>query len=203
MDNLKLEPHIEAEITDIAKSYGFLKISFDTEYPFRGFQHNLASTRTSEDITYRYLFLNPAIKFYSINHTLFQKATKVLTLHEKTHNLPPFNSDPTVDDYLVQKQACEKYENQLEMMFLDILTCQFSRVPYLKEGEIRTEVFEHAEKFFWIDQAKRESISEQLSQKKNYKPKNLKKILRDRNIIPEAKSLWNGLFDIYPHKSLA
>src|SRR3989339_497939 len=158
--DLKLKPDIKKEITDIAKNYNFTDIHFDTEFPFEGFRRALATTRNTKHIVYRYLFLDPATKFYTIDHTLFQKSTEILTLHERTHHQPPFNSDTLVDDYLVQKQACEEYG--------------------------------HAKKYFWIEQNEKEFAIQQLSQKENYKIKKLKRMLRDRGIIPKTKSLWDA-----------
>ena len=193
MTDLRLEPNIKNEIIHIAKSYGFTNIQFDTQLPYEGFRRNLASTYSPENITYRYLFLNPAIRFYSIDSVLFQKATKILTLHEKTHHMPPFNSNYNIDDYLVQKQVSKEYNNPQELLFLDILTTQFMRVQYLNADEMTSEVSEHIKKYFWIEQNIKELVLEQLSKKENYKPKNLKKILGDRKIIPESKSLLKCL----------
>src|SRR3989339_299348 len=189
---IKLKPDIKKEITDIAKNYNFTDIHFDTEFPFEGFRRALATTRNTKHIVYRYLFLDPATKFYTIDHTLFQKSTEILTLHERTHHQPPFNSDTLVDDYLVQKQACEEYGNPLEMMFLDILTTQFSRTPYVDDNQMINEVSDHAKKYFWIEQNEKEFAIQQLSQKENYKIKKLKRMLRDRGIIPKTKSLWDA-----------
>src|SRR3989339_630700 len=168
---IKLKPDIKKEITDIAKNYNFTDIHFDTEFPFEGFRRALATTRNTKHIVYRYLFLDPATKFYTIDHTLFQKSTEIVTLHERTHHQPPFNSDTLVDDYLVQKQACEEYGNPLEMMFLDILTTQFSRTPYVDDNQMINEVSDHAKKYFWIEQNEKEFAIQQLSQKENYKIK--------------------------------
>ena len=177
MSDLELKPEIQSRIENIAKSYGFTKINFDTQFPFEGFRNNLASTGRSNEIIYRFLFLNPATQFYSIDKTLFEKATKVLTLHEKTHHDPPFNSDPYVDDYLVQQQACKEWGNQKEMMFLDILTCEYSRVKHLSESQIEDEVNKHIKKYVWIDDKLKSEVGQILFQKENYKERNLKRIL--------------------------
>ena len=65
----------------------------------------------------------------------------------------------------------------------------------LSDDEFRKNVFAQAEKYFWIGWNEKRSVCEQLSQRKNYKPKNLRKILSDRKIIPGNQSLWNRLLD--------
>lgn len=187
MEDFKLKPEIRREIRDIARSYEFTKIRFDTQIPWEGFRRTLACTSTPGDITYRYLFLFPATKFALIDYTLFQKSTRTLTLHERVHHLEPFNSNPSVNDLLVQRKACEEYGNPIEVMFLDVLTKQFPRIPFLKEAEIREEVLGDLNDYSWINENERNSVLEELSQKRNYKPRRLKRILRDRGIIPEHR----------------
>lgn len=199
MFDLKLEPQIRTELTNIAESHGFTNISFDTEYPFEGFRRKFASSRNPDQITYRHLFLNPAIRFYYIDCVLFQKAANVLTLHERMHHLPPFNSNLNVDDYLVQKQACEEYGNTVEMMFLDVLTAQYARVPYLSDDETRAEVSEHLGRYHWIEPNKKARVLACLSSKQSYKTRKLRKILREMGIIPKAKPLFQSILD-YPKK---
>jgi hypothetical protein len=192
-NNLEVESYITNEILAIARSKGFSDIRFDVQVPWEGFRRNLASTENPTQITYRYLFLAPAIEFYSISNVLFRKATTILTLHERMHHQPPFNSDASVDDDLVQRKTCESYSNPLEFMFIDVLTHQFNRIPCLDNNEIATEVSTHIGKYFWINQEEREKASEELSERRNYKPRNLRKVLMERNIIPESKSLWRLL----------
>ena len=150
MKDLKLPSEVATKVRAIAKSYGFSEVSLDTQFPFEGFRRTFACTRNPEKITYRYLFLEPVVQFYAIDQVLLEKATESLTLHERMHHLAPFNSDPNVDDYLVQQQACASSGNQLEMMFLDVLTAEFARVPFLEESVVRDEVIEHAGRYFWI-----------------------------------------------------
>ena len=190
MSSLTLDPKIKEEISSIARAYGFKEIGFDTEFPFEGFRRYLANSKNSEQITYRYLFLSLANDFYNIHPLLLQKTTRVLTLHEWAHHQPPFDSKSDADEIMVQKRACEEYGNIVEAMFLDVLMCQYQRASIVSEEENKMEVAGHLEEVYpWIYTEKAMTIASDLSLRKNYKTRNLRRILIRREIIPEHSLL--------------
>jgi hypothetical protein len=190
MTDLVLPQEVKSEIKKIAQEHGFTKVSFDEELPYEGFRRNFASTHSPTKIIYRYLFLESAIAFFEIDNTLFDKATRILTLHERTHHNPPFNSNPEVDEYLIQRQASAVYGNQEEFMLLDTLTCQFARIKFLEDKFLSEEVREHVNKYSWIDEEERSQAVALLSPRQHYQPENLRRILRSRDIIPRAEPLF-------------
>jgi len=179
MDDLKLPLFMKKHIIDIAKSYKFFNISFDTKIPHETDKLFLANTEDKNSITYNYLFLNPAQKFYLTSFKLFRKATIVLTLHERMHHLSPFNSKHDVDDWLVHKKACEEYGNPREMMFLDILTSQIMCIPNISDNQLFEYVHNYITNYSWINSLDKNEIERKLIKRKNYSGRNFIKLLSE------------------------
>ena len=172
---------LQQEIETIAREYGFNEVHVDPDWPGFGSGRVLrqAKTKNPESITFEYAFLRPAAELYKVHPELLRKVTRVVCLHERKHHDLQFFSNTNTEEWEIQSKASEAYGDHNEFAILDTLLLVYSFTKYSDKRELRKVVSHYLSNFTWISLREREQIVEELSNKKFYREKNLKRILLD------------------------